>query len=374
MGKGIDLFKLEVPENKLHPNFEEIDKERLPYLREVINNWAMGFSDRDGKFVKEFQSTFNSSFWELYLFAVLKKLKHKIDFSKNRPDFVIKDSEFVIEATTANHAKNMQAEWERTYSSEEVKEWSVEKTVNNATIRLANSFVSKSEWYIRNFEKLEYIKDKSFVLAIAPFDSPYFFMQNHQAIRRVLYGFDRYIAVDINEKEREVIDAVFLDEIDKGNSKIPLGYFTNEKYSHISAVIFSSLATVGKARMVSDDPRLTLASFKKYNSNGTQPFIDVLEKSEMKEDLLDGLVVFHNPYAKKPLDNKIFDHPLIAQVTGINDEENINVPHNMLLQREVVTIAKSNGWSKKKKAKVAKELKLEILKKESSKQFPIFHH
>ncbi len=372
MNKGIDLFKLKLAENDLHPNFMQVYREKLPYLREVINTWAIGFEDRDGKFVKEFQSTFNSSFWELYIFAVLKKLKHKVDFSKYRPDFVIKDSNFVIEATTANHAQNMQPEWERTYSLKEVEEWSKEKTVNNATIRIANSFVSKSRWYLNNVEKLDHIKDKSFVLAIAPFDSPYFFTQSHQAIRRVLYGFDRYIAVDIDENEREIIDAVLMDEIQKGSSEIPLGYFANEKYSHISAVIFSSLATIGKVRLLSDDPRLILASYRKYNSNGTQPFIGVHEKSEMKEDLLDGLIVFHNPYAQKPLDFKMFDHPLIAQVTGI-DEEHINVPHNMLFQREVITIDNSNGWSKKKKAEMALKLKSQLFKIESSKQFPIIH-
>ncbi|WP_342497857.1 hypothetical protein [Bacillus sp. FSL L8-0654] len=364
---------MELAEDDLHPNFLEISREKLPYLREVINTWAIEFEDRDGKFVKEFQSTFNSSFWELYIFAVLKKLKHRVDFLKNRPDFVIKDSNFVIEATTANHAHNMQPEWERTYSPKEIGEWSKEETVNNSTIRIANSFVSKSKWYLNNIEKLNYMNDKAFVLAIAPFDSPYFFIQGHQAIRRVLYGFDRYIAVDIDDNKREIIDTVLMDEIQKKNSKIPLGYFTDEKHSHISAVIFSSLATIGKVRLLSDDPRLTLASYRKYNSNGTQPFIGVHEKSEMKENLLDGLVVFHNPYAQKPLDLKMFEHPLIAQVTGI-DDEHIKIPHNLLFQREVVTINNSHGWTKKKKAEMALELKSELFKVEASKQFPIIHN
>lgn len=44
----------------------------------------MGFEDRDGKFVKEFQTTFNSSFWELYLFACLRDgLSCKVDAAGN---------------------------------------------------------------------------------------------------------------------------------------------------------------------------------------------------------------------------------------------------------------------------------------------------
>ncbi|PFW90689.1 hypothetical protein COL32_10420 [Bacillus pseudomycoides] len=55
-----------------------------------------------------------------------------------------------------------------------------------------------------------------------PFDSPYFFSQNLHAIRRVLYSFDRLIAVDWDEYTREILDNVFLEEIEKENgSSIP---------------------------------------------------------------------------------------------------------------------------------------------------------
>ena len=40
--------------------------------RAVLENWAQGFEDRDGKFVQEFQLTYESSFWELYLYAALR--------------------------------------------------------------------------------------------------------------------------------------------------------------------------------------------------------------------------------------------------------------------------------------------------------------
>jgi hypothetical protein len=42
---------------------------------DVLTDWARGFIDRDGKFVKEFQTTFNSCFWELYVYAVLKRYR-----------------------------------------------------------------------------------------------------------------------------------------------------------------------------------------------------------------------------------------------------------------------------------------------------------
>ncbi|NJN90818.1 MAG: hypothetical protein HC878_10890 [Leptolyngbyaceae cyanobacterium SL_5_14] len=62
----MDIFTPIVPEEQLHPNFRFITQPNLcnPEM-EVINGWAEEFLDRDGKFVKEFQTTFNSSFWEL---------------------------------------------------------------------------------------------------------------------------------------------------------------------------------------------------------------------------------------------------------------------------------------------------------------------
>lgn len=66
----IDLFTLQVSEDKLHYNFKEILNEPQPYVGELLQSWTNGFFDRDNKFVKEFQTTFNSSFWELYLFSL----------------------------------------------------------------------------------------------------------------------------------------------------------------------------------------------------------------------------------------------------------------------------------------------------------------
>ncbi|TYS60599.1 hypothetical protein FZD47_20540 [Bacillus infantis] len=174
--------------DNLNPNYKGILEENSPYLREIINRWASGFVDRDNKFAYEFQTTFNSSFWELYIFTVLKHLNLSVDFSHNSPDFVVKGHKnFNIEATTANHSKDGQAEWIRNYSNEEMKNWSDGKIVNNATIRLAGSFISKSNKFPKSYSKLDHVRDCPFVLAIAPFDSPYFYLQGHQAIRRVLF-------------------------------------------------------------------------------------------------------------------------------------------------------------------------------------------
>lgn len=361
-------------EDRLHPNYLYVLKEDLPFSKEVIENWAEGFIDRDKKFVKEFQTTFNSSFWELYLFAVLKELGLSVNMDYDRPDFVVESEEkgFVVEATIANHPNTGTPEWERHYSAEEIAKWPINRILDNATLRLANSFISKSRKY-NDYNKLEYVKGKPYVIAISPFDQPFFFAQNHQAIQRVLYGFDRYIAIDWDDTNRELFDAVFMENIVKNNgSKVPLGYFNNKEHAHVSAVIFSNVATFSKVRVLSEDPRITLVYSKRYNYYGTQPLEQVEEKSKYYEHLLDGLVVFHNPNANIPFNIEEFYHPIIGHY-GFDvesDEFLVDIPHGTLFQRNVSVLNIPNA-STKKLDNIRRDLSNGAKNKNST--FPIIH-
>ena len=67
----MDLLKPLYEQDRLHPHFRTISDGRPGrlYQREELQRWLDGFPDRDNKFVREFQTTFNSSFWEIYLHA-----------------------------------------------------------------------------------------------------------------------------------------------------------------------------------------------------------------------------------------------------------------------------------------------------------------
>lgn len=336
------LFKPVIEREKWHPNFQAIIDHRSQNLRDVIYNWAEGFKDRDHKFIRQFQETFNSSFWELYLFAVLKELKLPVDFQYDRPDFIVNSqSGFCIEATTANPPQHGVPEWQKDYSEEDIKKWPINKIVDHATIRLANSFVGKAKHWEKSYSKLPYVQGKPFILAIAPFDSPYFYAQNLQAIDRVLYGFDKYITTNIDEHNREIIDTVYIESIKKENGKsIPLGYFRTPEFSYISAVIFSNTATFSKVRALSQDSDYTLFDTLRYNDYGLEPTRTVTEKSSYKESLLDGLYVFHNPYADIPFTVEEFYHKDIAHMGFdiVKGELTSCMPHNFLYQRMAITL------------------------------------
>jgi hypothetical protein len=110
-------------------------------VRAVLTDWASEFGDRDGKFVYEFQTTYNSSFWELYLFAVLKHLGIKVDFSYPSPDFLAADISLAIEATIASHAQDDVPEWEKTFKG--MTHDNLAQVYVQSIIRLSNASTAK---------------------------------------------------------------------------------------------------------------------------------------------------------------------------------------------------------------------------------------
>lgn len=192
----MDLFSVEVKEKRLHSNFKYLQGDAE--LRAVLNNWVIGFEDRDNKFVKEFQTTFNSSFWELYLHACFKNLGFKIDYSHYAPDFYLKSrrtkTNLLVEAVATNTPENGTPEYERIeelnrlYKSGDDYNKIHSEIVHLATERIANSIKSKCEKYEDSYSSMEHVQGKTFILAVGSFEQPFFYLQGTAAIERVLYG------------------------------------------------------------------------------------------------------------------------------------------------------------------------------------------
>src|SRR3954466_15397404 len=142
----MDLFTSIASEAEQHPNFRTISKQNNQFNCDVVNEWANGFQDRDGKFVKEFQTTFDSSFWELYVFAVLKQFGRQVDFSVVSPDFYIPTGTGMnVEATVALHARGAPPE----YSARRIEEIPADlNDLNRQTmLRIRNSIDAKHKKY-----------------------------------------------------------------------------------------------------------------------------------------------------------------------------------------------------------------------------------
>lgn len=335
----MDLLTPIVSEERMHHNFKVLLGE--PDTHKVLNIWASGFIDRDNKFVEQFQTTFNSSFWEIYLYAVLGNLGFNIDFSYNTPDFIATKSKqnVIIEAVTTNNPKHGTPEHERMKALERYEIDSLTKSgrekiygevVALATERILNSVKNKSDHYLRKYSKLEHVKGKPFVLAIGAFEQPLFYYQGIGAIQKVIYGIS-------NAEYRN--GSPFFDyeeQIKKQNSEamIPIGLFKDNKFSHISAIIFSPVATFGKLRAL-QSKKLKGVLFETYNYNdySTKGTIELKKHKDYRETLLDGLCVYHNPYADNPLDFELFSHP---DIYTNYDEEYSRMKHGFLFRRRVI--------------------------------------
>jgi hypothetical protein len=135
----MDLFTPVVPPERQHPNFRALVQKGLECERDVLRTWADGFVDRDGKFVTEFQTTFNSSFWELYLYAAFRELGFTLDFTHPAPDFSVTRHglTFAAEAAIASNADGFAAEWEAD-PGEKLSEERKRAMLEYASIRLAS--------------------------------------------------------------------------------------------------------------------------------------------------------------------------------------------------------------------------------------------
>ncbi len=315
--KHLDIWKPVVAKELLHHNYRMIMEFGSQATRDVLTTWADGFRDRDGKFVQEFQRTFDSAFWELYLYACFKELGLSPQVDQHAPDFMLKfrDGDVAAEATIAREADGYRPEWDKDdlIHSRQITE--LAQRIRYTTVRLASRFVSKVNEYRSNYAQLAHVKDKPFLLCIAPFDQPFTFDLAQQAMRRVLYRADTPIIHRHTESSEPLILGISeVNTITKDSgAEFPLGYFCDAAYSEVSAVLFSTTATWSKVRAISDDPESnTIFRAERFNAYGTLPLEIVGQKPHYRETLLDGLILCLNPFADRPLDTQTFLNREIA--------------------------------------------------------------
>ena len=189
----MNLFDPVVEEGRFHQHFRALLHPLRKNDREEFLRWADGFPDRDGKLIQEFQVSFNSVFWEVYLFAVFKAYGFTLDWTHRSPDFLITAGahQFTVEAVTANAATGKPNEWDKTYSPKDFAEFNIDKLNKEAMVRLSNAILSKYRKYTTDYAVMPHVKRRPFVLAVGPFEQPFFNHQYNRPIRAVLY--DHYV-------------------------------------------------------------------------------------------------------------------------------------------------------------------------------------
>lgn len=314
------LFTPVVPPERFHKNFVFVLAPFRQAERDLLESWADGFVDRDGKLLDEFQTTFNSTFWEIYLHAAFKEYGFLTDWTHASPDFVVSSSDcsFVVEATTANAALGKPNEWDRTFSRMELESLRRFKALNiEAIIRLSNAILGKVRKYEATYKNLPHVKGKPFVIAIAPFEQPHFNHQHDRPIRALLY--DHYVDEDAYLDNPEMFPkeppSVKLGFVTKDNgAEIPLGLFNDAAMSEVSAIVFSCLATWGKLSAMSQNAATeTIIDTLWATPPDGKPERRQCAKAEHIETVRDGPQIYHNPFATIPLPPHVFRAPRVVQ-------------------------------------------------------------
>lgn len=335
---AMNLFTPQVDATRLHQVFSMILQDQFASERAVLEDWAKAFVDRDGKFVKEFQTTFESGLWELYLHACLRRVGADIDFSVASPDFFIKPPmRAALEATISAPAAGEKSPYG--WGIEDIPQ-DFDEFNRQAALRICNSFTSKVRRYWDYYATLDHMKDMPFVIAIAAFDRPMAHLAANRPIMAALYGvyFDEELT--IARGSAHVISYNVDRAVKSKTATVPLGLFTTDEFADVSAVVYSAVATWGKVRALADNPEaLTVYTTLHPNPEGLNALRRVASKRDYREDLLDGLHILHNPFAKRPLAKELFDHPRVAQYFVEGDGRlRVEAPDDFLLVRMLQSI------------------------------------
>ena len=315
----MDLFTPIVPPEKQHENFIRTCIPGRASERTVVQKWATGFPDRDGKFVQEFQTTFNSSFWEIYLYALFKEYEFEMDWTNPSPDFLLKTSfgDVVIESVTANAALGATPEWAKTkLMTDEVTKKNFWPLNREAIIRLSSVLLDKVRKYTTHYQRLAHVVGKPYIIAVAPFEQPDFQHQYDRPMRALLY--DDYVDETAYFRDPNAYPngppSTQIRSIEKDNgATIDMGIFCDEGWAEVSAVMFSCVATWGKAVAMSTEPKLGCVMASWGTDESGRPEMRVARIGQPSERISDGFQIFHNPYALRPVPLDAFRRKGVVQ-------------------------------------------------------------
>lgn len=354
-GDCMKLFSLLVDESELHHGFVDLLSPGNIKERRLLQEWWLNFTIKDGKkkTVKEFQTTFYSVFWEIYLDNLFKSHGYLIDTAYSSPDFILKKgSETIcVEAVVANLSEGGEGEEHRTLG-EALGDNDNLQIMNESIIRLFNAICNKNKTYQSTYSKVEIVKETPFVLALADYSQANYDQTYIYSMMALLYS----AYYDPKEQEQEKLlfhcsdsfgrEFKYKDKVHKKNgSTLNIGLFQSKEYQHISAIIYTCTLSLGKlTSLTTNHPEekfiMLCRDMSRHFSDEDSTF-SVHRKSGSCSDevLADGIFVFHNPYAKMPLDNEAFIGDGITHIKFDEDQGEFEIdyifPRGPLKRRRV---------------------------------------
>ena len=355
----------QVPEEKLHPYYKTLHTKGHEGAKNLINEIIYSFVDVDGNYLKDFQTTgFDGRLWELYLYTYF----HFAGFDMNRdykaPDFFLSywGEEFAVEAVTVN--KSEQFDEPNPKSQKDAFLLSLDYM----PIKYGSSLTSKLYKKKRYWDN-EHVKGKPFILAVHDFHQPSTMTQlgsmtwSRNALIYYLYGVRPEYRIEpdgglifgvVNTKDGVSMAFQPSNAHQWKDKEIESGFFYLPESENVSAVLFSNNATLTTFNRMGQMAGLGLPDTKmmrvmevfNHDPNSITPnFVSkFIDDEDYEEAWGDGLVMYHNPNAKFPIDINCF--PGISHMFFDKSRRIVYgypEPNNVLYSFTVVMIAKEDN-------------------------------
>lgn len=324
-----DLFQNLNNEEKQHPYFKLL-KSKIAFSSalETIKEVSYHYKDIDGNFIDQFQSEngFDSRVWELFLFCFFREQFFSFKRNFKAPDYIIEkfNREIAVEAVIVSRKTDFENEY---LNSEEIQK----KLENETPLLFGSALASKMNKVDKDGKKYwekEHVINKPFLIAMADFHDTMSMTWTYNALLDYLYGYKYEYSFDENG-ELTVKPIKIENYIKPNGTEIPSGFFFQPNSENVSAIIFSSSGTLSKfnrmgkqAGLGSPIPTLIrMGAFYNHDPNAYKPNLIQYQVNEnSNETWSEGVVVFHNPNAKNPLNPAFFDDK-VAQ-TFFNKDDN----------------------------------------------------
>lgn len=329
--RGINLFKDLIDKHAQHP-FYKVLKNEISHLaaKELLIEIERFYTDVDGNFIEQFQSIngFDARLWEIYLFCLFNEQDFKITRTHDRPDFLISNiDEFAIEAVIVGRKREDKKPIG--VLKHKTKEETREENRNDMPLRFSNALDQKLK---KRYWDLPHVKGKPLIIAIADFHDEMAMTWSFNALLELLYGYKHSF---YHEKSGElIITPIKVDGYTKkSGTQIPSGFFFWPESEHISAILFSSTATLAKFNRIGKQAGfgsnastlLRVGARHDHDPNASMPlpFVYVVD-TESEETWVEGASLYHNPKALFPVDQDAF--PNFAHHRFDNGQIVSNIP------------------------------------------------
>lgn len=323
------LFKVLKPKKQLHPSFTLISTSpRNKSTRQMMNAAFARFSDRDGNFIEQFQSTgFDNRTFELYVSELLHEEGFVVVGDNPQPDFIVeKDGvRIAIECTTTNRTDKGDGKI-RPYEPLNDRDADLvslkARAENEVPIRIGGALRNKMLHRVgkrepRAYWELPHVMGKPFILAIQAFHEHGSLGFSSAPVASYLYGirqspsWDREGNLVINTEK--VAEHSFLDK-----QNIPSGFFDIPGSENVSAILWTNAGTVPKFTRMAlagafPDGDVTMLRYgtmydEDPNAHAALPFAYIVgDEGTPEETWGQEAVLLHNPSAINPVPRGLFE-------------------------------------------------------------------